>query len=167
VLLMSILARTRLSARSRPSWLPKLTYVVMLAPAVAVLCSAALNISRVASSQSLEPWQVATALHKVGIAEGSKVGYIGTGLDAYWAHLAQVRIIAEIPDAGRANFVQTSAEQKKEIATKFRELGVTSVLTKFPDVAQSGEDWQEIPGTRYFIWRLKPSPPPGGEKRPN
>jgi hypothetical protein len=96
-----------------------------------------------------------------------RVGYIGTALDAYWAHLAQVRIIAEVPDSERTSFVQASPQQKREVMRKFHDLGGIAVLTKFPDVARSGENWQPISGTRYFVWRLAPNTSPEDEERPN
>ena len=167
MLLIGVLARVRLSRSSGPPWLTKLAYSIALAPAIAVLCAVALNISRIASTRSFEQWAVAQALHKIGIPTGSNVGYIGTALDAYWAHLAQVRIVTEIPDSGRASFVQSTVEQQNEIARKFRQVGVTTVLTKSPDVARSSETWQPIPETRYFVWRLEPNSPASGEKRPN
>ena len=40
---------------------------------------------------------VAEFLHHIGIQPGDKVASIGRTFDATWAHLAQVKIVAEIP----------------------------------------------------------------------
>src|SRR5256886_17333622 len=61
-----------------------------------------------------EPWVVAQQLHAMGIPPGTDVGYIGTGLDAYWAHLAGVRIIVEIPDIEQARFVAADAARRHQ-----------------------------------------------------
>ena len=167
MLLMNVLARMRLSPSARSSWLPRLACGIILTPAIAVLCSAALNLSRVVSPKPFEQWEVAQSLNRMGISPGSNVACLGTGLDAYWAHLAQVRIVAEVPDPGRENFLQANAEQRSDIMHQLANFGVTAVLTKFPDVARSSESWQPIAGTRYFVCLLSPNATPVGEKGAN
>jgi hypothetical protein len=167
MLVMNLLARVRLVDSPRLRWLAKLAGVVVLVPAIAVVSAAALNVTRGASKRSFEEWEVAQALHNMGISGGSSVGCVGTGLDAYWAHLAQVRIVAEVPDLARASFVQASPERKAEIMRKFRDLGVAAVVTKFPDVENSSYHWQEISGTHYFVWRFEPNRPLATERMPN
>lgn len=153
MLLMNFLARARSSSFKPVPWLLKATYIMVLAPAIAIAWSASQNVWKTIFPKSFEQWEVARVLHDEGISPASRVGYIGTGLDAYWAHLAQVRIVAEIPDPGVASFVQARPEEKDEVMRKFREVGVKAVLTKYPDVAQSMQGWQSITGTRYFVWR--------------
>jgi hypothetical protein len=165
MLLLYFLARVRFSPSAGKLWAPKVAYGIILAPAVAVVCSAAVDVPRIIASRSCEQWQVAQQLQKMRIPSSSDVGYIGTGLDAYWAHLAQVRIVAEVPDSGRASFVQASAEQKGTVLRTFAKFGVAAVLTKFPDVASSSESWQQIPETRYFVCLLPAQPEP--DKRTN
>ena len=160
--LMCTLARVRVSPSTggtgRTS-LPAFASIIVLAPALAIAWSAVRDSSRIIASGSFEQWEVARGLRDAGVSAGSTVGYIGTGLDAYWAHLAQVRIVAEIPESGLASFVQASREQKGQVLGKFRELGVNAVLTKYPDVASSMEGWTRIPGSRYFLWAPPASAP--------
>jgi 4-amino-4-deoxy-L-arabinose transferase-like glycosyltransferase len=166
MLVMNLLARVRLVDSPRLRWLAKLAGVVVLVPAIAVVSAAALNVTRGASKRSFEEWEVAQALHNMGIS-GVGVGYVGTGLDAYWAHLAQVRIVAEVPDLARPSFVQASPERKAEVIREFRDLGVAAVVTKFPDVASSDDHWQGISDTHYFIWPFEPNRRPATERMPN
>jgi hypothetical protein len=139
--------------------LPAFASVIVLAPTLAIAWSAARDSSRVIASEPFEQWEVARGLRDAGVSPGSTVGYIGTGLDAYWAHLAKVRIVAEIPESGVTSFAQASREQKGQVLGKFRELGVNAVLTKYPDVASSMEGWTRIAGSRYFLWAPPASAP--------
>jgi len=91
------------------------------------------------------------------------VGCLGTGLEAYWAHLAQLRIVAEVSDFGA--FVNASGEQRSEVLPTFGKLGVKAVLTKQPDIAYSAEGWQHIAGSRYFVWWPTASPSTLGKPR--
>jgi hypothetical protein len=89
----------------------------------------------------------------MGIPAGTDVGYVGTGLDPYWAHLAGVRIIAEIPGKDQSAFLAASPERKQQILRKFGEVGAKAVVTKNAKVASSMEGWRQIHGTQYYLWR--------------
>jgi hypothetical protein len=166
--LVCILVRVRVSPSSggtgRTS-LPAFASIIVLAPALAIAWPAIRDFSLIIAPESFEQWEVARGLRDRGVSPGSTVGYIGTGLDAYWAHLAQVRIVAEIPESGVASLVQSDREQKGQLMGKFRELGVKGVLTKYPNVAASMEGWSRIPGSRYFLWVSSASPPRLSEAR--
>jgi hypothetical protein len=165
ILLMSILTRVRVFPLSGRTSLPAVASIIILAPTIAIGCSAVRDFSRIIAPESFEQWEVARGLREMGISPGSTVGYIGTGLDAYWAHLAQVRIVAEIPDPDVASFVEAGPEKKGQLIGKFRELGVKAVLTKYPYVAPSTEGWSEISGSRYFLWTSPASAPRLNEAR--
>lgn len=132
--------------------------LVAIAPILSVGWACALDVKEIVHPKPFEQWEVARELRQMGVARGDSVGYIGTGLDAYWAHLARLRIVAEVPDFARTGFVHASTEQKTEVLHKFRELGVKAVLTKHSDVAHSTEGWQQIAGSRYFVWWPAASP---------
>ena len=153
MLLMGSLARLRWSPSANAV---KLAYLMALAPAMAIAWSAGQNIRALASSKPFEQWAVARGLQQMGVAPGDSVGCLGTGLEAYWAHLAQLRIVAEVSDFGA--FVNASGEQRSEVLPTFGKLGVKAVLTKQPDIAHSPEGWQHIAGSRYFVWWPTASP---------
>ena len=168
ILLLWALAKLCVATKAAPpQTIRRFVLIVTLAPAVAVTAMTLRDLRLVIRNQPYEPWVVAQHLRAMGIPQGAEVGYIGTALDAYWAHLAQLRIIAEVPDPQRATFVQASPERKEQIMGKFRDLGAAAVLTKFADAARAGDNWQEIPGTRYFVYQLEPNKPSPGEKGPN
>ena len=167
ILLLWAIAKLCVAAEAPPQTKRRFVLIVTLVPAVAVTVMAVRDLRTVIRNQPYEPWVVAQHLRAMGIPPEAEVGYIGTALDAYWAHLAQLRIIAEVPDAERARFVQASPERKEQVIDKFRDLRAAAVLTKFADAAHAGANWQEIPGTRYFVYRLEPNRPSPGEKGPN
>jgi hypothetical protein len=164
MLLMGMLARMRMGAGTELPWLRRSQLVVILAPALAVGWAAGRDVVEVIRNKPYEPWAVAQRLHEMGIPAGTDVGYIGTGLDAYWAHLAGVRIIAEIPDSEQAHYVAADASRKQQVLVLFSSIGASAVITKNAAVASSSEGWRPIPGTRHFIWQ-RPELIAGPEKK--
>jgi hypothetical protein len=136
--------------------------VVFLAPALAVAWSTATDLYRLAHPEPFAAWEAAQALHHAGISPGSKVGYIGTGLEAHWAHLAQVQIIAEIPDPGWKRFVALDAETRQAVLQKFVGVGALAVITGHCEIAGDDPTWQRLAGTNLFVVILRPesTPPP-------
>jgi len=89
----------------------------------------------------------------MGIPPGTDFGYIGTGLDAYWAHLAGVRIIVEIPDAQQSRFIGADAARRQKVLALLSSSGAKAVITKNAAAANSVDGWRPIPGTHHFIWQ--------------
>jgi hypothetical protein len=81
------------------------------------------------------------------------LGSIGTGLGAYWAHLAGARIIAEIPDNEQPRFVAADAARRQQILALFSSVGAGAVITRNAAAANPADGWRQIPGTHYFIWQ--------------
>jgi hypothetical protein len=95
---------------------------------------------------------VADGLRDMGISPGTQVASIGSGLEAYWAHLAELKIIAEVPGNGES-FLAADSLKRSEALSKFMELGAKAVVTKNAAVAHSTEGWQEVGQTDYYVWR--------------
>ncbi len=118
-----------------------------------------------ARSANEEYGHLLTALPALGVAPGSKVGFIGSSFSAYWAHLARVRIVAEIPDVRwdpglRKAERPTAADRfwgmepsaRAAAMGAFLRIGVKAVLAcgNRNQVADSG--WQRIHGTSCLIY---------------
>jgi hypothetical protein len=155
MLLMGMLSKMRIRAGAELLWLKRSQLVVILAPALAVGWAAGRDAVEVVCNEPYEPWAVAQQLHEMGIPAGADVGYIGTGLDAYWAHLAGVRIIAEIPDSEEPRYVTADATRKKHILALFSSVGAKAVLTKNSSIANPADGWRPIAGTHHFIWQAQ------------
>jgi hypothetical protein len=150
-LLTSVLARAQVTPPAEKGILRQAMLAITLAPAAAIACAVLADTKDVIAPRPFEKWQVAQALQQRRISPSSWVGYVGTGLDAYWAHLAQVRIIAEVPERDESSFLHANSLQKEHVLETFASLGTTAVLTRSAVVANSMPGWQPIRDTRYYI----------------
>jgi hypothetical protein len=89
-------------------------------------------------------WRAAQQLHALGVPAGARVGVIGSGLTAFWARPARVRIVAEAPDARRF-WAAPPAEQAAVLAA-LRSAGVRAVI------ADNAPGCERRPGWRPLGW---------------
>jgi hypothetical protein len=153
VLLMWMLSSLRLSEKTGAHFGSRMILLAGLAPVVAIAWVVARDLYDVMRDKPNEHWVVAQELHAMGIPPGTDLGSIGTGLGAYWAHLAGVRIIAEIPDIERPRFVAADAARRQQVLGLFSSVGAKAVVTRNADATNPAEGWRPIPGTHYFIWQ--------------
>ena len=153
ILLMWIMARMSIVTGAEPKLIRIVPLVIIVAPALGAGWVAWRDLYDGMRDKPYEPWVVAQQLHAMGIPPGASVGYIGTGLDAYWAHLAGVRIIAEIPEGEKPHFVAAAAARRQEILQLFTSVGARTVITRNVAAANPADGWHQIPGTGHFIWQ--------------
>src|SRR5712672_310971 len=153
MLLLWSLSRLRIALGAEAVLEKRLQQIMILAPALAILWGVARDVYRVVRDEAYEPWVVAQEIHRMGIPAGTDVGYIGTGLDAYWAHLAGVRIIAEVPDGEEPRYAAADAARRQQVLALFSSVGAKAVITKNAAVANSADGWRPIAGTKHFIWQ--------------
>ena len=151
MLLMRLLAGVRFAKPAENGALSGLASVIILAPALAIVFSTGKELRDIGRPVPFEQWEVARGLNELGVPPGSNLGSIGTGLGAYWAHLADMRIIAEIPGEDQRVFLAADPEKKRAIIGKFGEAGATAVITHNIAVVHSMEGWRQIRGTHYFL----------------
>jgi hypothetical protein len=153
MLMIWMLSRMKIATGATPQLVSRFHLAVILAPALAVGWAVARDLFDVVRNKPYEPWVVAQRLHEMGIPPGTDVGYIGTGLDAYWAHLAGVRIIVEIPDIEQPRFIAADAARRQQVLALFSSVGARAVVTKNAAAANPADGWRQIPGTHHFIWQ--------------
>ncbi len=153
MLLLWTLARIGIVVGAEPQLMKRFHLVVVLAPALAAGWAATHDLYDLVRNEPYEPWVVAQKLHEMGIPAGTDVGYIGAGTDAYWAHLAGVRIIVEIPRTEQPRFIAADTARRQEVLVLFTSVGASAVITRNGDVANPAEGWRPIPGTHHFIWQ--------------
>lgn len=152
MLVLWILSSVRISFAREEVFRKRALWVTILAPAVALLWPLAVNLRATIANRSYDQRMVADALREMGVSPGTQIGLIGTGLEAYWAHLAQLKIIAEVPGKGES-FLAVDSLKRRQALSKFVELGAKAVVTKNAAVAHSTEGWQEMGQTQYYVWR--------------
>jgi hypothetical protein len=101
-------------------------------------------------------WQVAQGLQNLGISPGERVASVGSAVNAYWAHLAGVRIVAEVPLWGTRDFWASDARSQSDVFADFAAAGAKIVVSDQSPPMVSGECWREIGATGYFFHQVGP-----------
>jgi hypothetical protein len=153
MLMLWMLARVRVVAEAESQLLRRFHVVVILAPALAVGWAAARGLYDVIRNKPYEPWVVAQQLRSMGIGSGTDMDRIGTGGDAYWAHLAGVRIIVEVPYNEVPRFIAADPARRQRVLALFSSVGARAVVTRNADAANPVDSWRPIRGTHHFIWQ--------------
>jgi 4-amino-4-deoxy-L-arabinose transferase-like glycosyltransferase len=113
------------------------------------------EFARGRAAQSHSYWQIAEHLRTMGVRPGDQFAIIKTSSDAYyWARVARVRVIAELPGTGAAAFWSAPEETKTGVMRAFASAGAKAVLaSNIPQNAVEG--WQKLGGTGYWIHFLE------------
>jgi hypothetical protein len=93
----------------------------------------------------------ARALAEAGVAPGEHVAFIGYSYDAYWARLAGLRIVAELPYAGARSFWEGDAQQRAAITDQLFAAGTTAIVTLADSRYPPPEGWRRLGETAYYI----------------
>lgn len=97
-------------------------------------------------------WQIANGLHQLGIREGDRVMTVGSGYNAYWAHLGKMKIVAEIPNSELTNFWAGGQPTLSQVVAIADRLGAKAIVTAdMPKSAPPGS-WQEIASTGFYLY---------------
>lgn len=99
-------------------------------------------------------WQVADALNKMGIEPGDKVASIGNSHAHFWARLARVKIVAEMPHQSATMFWNADGATKSKVIEAFVKTGAKVIVTNIVPGSISDIGWQKIPNTNYYIYLL-------------
>ncbi len=130
------------------------TLVVVILFAPKILGATASDLIGSLDRSAHQQWEVAEGLRKMGVQPGDKVATIGSGFKAYWARLARVSIVAEIPREGVDSFWAASPSAQSQVMPIFAKTGAKVVVAeKMPSfVLVSG--WQRIGTTDYYRYLL-------------
>jgi hypothetical protein len=100
------------------------------------------------------PGEVAEELHRLGVKRGDKVALIGYGFDSYWARLARVKIVAELPERQAEQFWRSDASRQREALSAFATTGARAVIAEHVPPYASPHDWHRVNDTNFYIYLL-------------
>ena len=118
-----------------------------------------------AVGRSSEDASIAIALLQSGLHPGDHVALIGDGTGAYWAHLARLRIIAEIPASSASrpgtpaiDFWESAPDNQQKALEILEQTGAKvviaganpSIVDAVPTTIPS--PWKRVDGTRAYIY---------------
>jgi 4-amino-4-deoxy-L-arabinose transferase-like glycosyltransferase len=97
-------------------------------------------------------WKVAKYLHNAGLRAGEPVGAVGWTLNAYWARMARVHIVAEVPHKGARAFWSSDTAKRAVLMQLFQDVGAKAVVGKGVPVGSAPVNWQHIGDTDYYVY---------------
>lgn len=103
-------------------------------------------------------WRVAQSLGQMNVRPGDRVAVIGPGIRAYWARLARLRIVAEVPAWEEHEFWTADPQTRQAVLDRFAATGARVVVHEIsarPEARRVAIDyeamgWQRIGGTDYY-----------------
>jgi 4-amino-4-deoxy-L-arabinose transferase-like glycosyltransferase len=111
-------------------------------------------------------WRIADAIKQMGVLPGDKVASIGYSHPHFWARLARVRIVAEIPDENVDYFWKAKNEAQFKVIDTFAGTGAKVIVTKIRSnqispvdrqkivISDSYFDWQQIANSDYYVYKI-------------
>jgi hypothetical protein len=113
------------------------------------------NVATALSRPAHIDWQVAEDLRRRGLRPGDTVAVLGQELRAdYWARLAQLRVVAELPEDSLETFWQATSQKQAFILDAFACTGAKILVTHFKPPAAHSEGWQGLENTGYYALTL-------------
>jgi hypothetical protein len=99
-------------------------------------------------------WEVADGLRRTGVEPGDWVTVVGNGgYHAYWARLARVKIVAEVPD--EEAFWKLDTEEGARVMQALASTRARVVVARaIPDAARN-VGWTRVGSTTYYQYRLR------------
>lgn len=97
---------------------------------------------------------VAKHLIQLGLKEKDPIAVIGTDYGIYFARLAKVKIVSELPIEEEKIFWASDSNIKEEIFTKLKDLNIKLIISEKAPLNASKQGWQKIENTPYYYHDL-------------
>jgi len=150
-----------------------MSLAVLITAAASVTAQAtmeAINIGYYAEGRSPRNALIATYLLNHGLRPDDDVAVIGDGMYAYWAHLARLRVVAEIPHSigyqvnPAIDFWASGAEQQAKVLEILKRTGARAVIAD-PQGLNPGLEpsvapplWKKIDGIDTYVYFFQSNP---------
>jgi hypothetical protein len=110
-----------------------------------------------------EQAEIAEDLHKLGVLDGQSIATIGIPRETfYWARLARLRIVSEIPTENVNQFWFASPGTQEKVRSLFAQTGAAAIVTDTMPAGTNVPGWVPIGRSPYFVFLL----PTGGKPNP-
>lgn len=96
-------------------------------------------------------WKIARSLYDAGLRADDPVGSVGYTYGAYWARMARLRVVAEIPQEAMESFRGLDAAGQARVLELFRKTGAKAVVADRPPPVPASGGWQRIGDTQYYF----------------
>ena len=104
------------------------------------------------SAAPAKPLAVAQMLVDLGIQPGDKVGVIGYAYDSFWARLAHVKIVAELPEGETDDLWRDDETLRHSVLQAFAGSGAKAVIAEYVPADARLNDWHPVGDSNYFIY---------------
>ncbi len=113
------------------------------------------EVARFGENRKFPDWEVATTLRDMGLKPGERVSFMGEALtDHAWAHLARVRMSAEIPAEDALTFWTTDQTERTEVQKWLVGTGARVLVTRNVPRTAMSMGWRRVGNTDYYILNL-------------
>jgi hypothetical protein len=144
-------------------WSTRVAISCLLAASAAIVVSltaqVATELSQIAKGQANISWQIAQDLKRLGINSGDSVAILGheghpKAVDYYWAHLAQIHIVTEIPSGDVSAFWTAEPATRLRVLKVISQAGARALLSGTAPPVSQGADWQALGSTGSYALLL-------------
>jgi hypothetical protein len=163
LLWLGILSAARLQNGNEPRKLVLgAVLAIMVTMGVPVVSSTFFDVAA-ARHKAPTDWEVAQALNQIGIQPGDTVAWFRRSEwgDFYWARLARVRIVAEVPDQEVDKFWTSSPTVQADVINALERVGAKAIITG-PDPLRPGyvpvppgdsaAAWRKLGNTEFYAY---------------
>jgi hypothetical protein len=101
---------------------------------------------------SYRPSELAEAVLQIGIKPGDRIAFIGYSFGAFFARLARLQIIAEIPETDIERFWYAGPAKQTAVIESLRSTGVKAIIAERLLPGASAIGWRRIGGSTYLLY---------------
>jgi len=95
-------------------------------------------------------WQIADGLEHLGIRQGENVVSLGSAYDAYWARLARVKVVAEIPSSDVLSFWALDPAAQAKVFATCAHIGARLIVASEIPRGATQPGWVRLGNTDFY-----------------